>query len=344
MRQIVECVPNFSEGRRRDVIDAIAAAVRATPGARLLDVDPNGDYNRTVYTFVGDAETVVQAAFAATEAAARLIDMAAHVGGHPRIGAADVVPFIPISGATMEDCVACAKRYGARIARDLGIPAYLYEYAATRPERRNLAMVRHGQYEGLPHKLADPAWRPDFGEPVFNAKSGATVTGARKFLIAYNVNLRSRDVAAAEKVAGVVRESGRVQRDAKGAKIVGPAGRPLRLPGRLKTVKGLGVDLPDAGFAQVSMNLVDFETTPLHAAYEACREEAEKLGQVVTGSEIVGLVPKAALLMTGRFYAGGQAETISEAELVALAVKKLRLDDFMPFDPAKKVIEYLIGA
>jgi len=336
MPRIVECVPNFSEGRRPDVIEALAEAVRSTPGARLLGVEPDADYNRVVVTLVGEPDAVVNAAFAATAVAAQKIDMRVHSGGHPRLGATDVVPFIPVAGVAMDDCVQCARRYGERVARDLGIPIYLYEEAATRPERKNLADVRKGQYEGLEEKLKDPEWAPDFGEARFNAQSGATVTGARRFLIAYNVNLATADLSLANEISGLLRESGTLMRDAEGRKVLGPDGEPKRVPGRLKNVKALGVAVPERGVVQVSMNLTDFEVTPPHVAFEEVRREAERLGLRVTGSEIVGLTPLRALLMAGEFYLQRKGD---EAELLDAAIEGLGLNDFGPFAAKEKVIE-----
>ena len=252
MKQIVECVPNFSEGRNQETIRAIAAAIRGVPGARLLGVEPDKDYNRTVVTFIGEPDAIVEAAFQAAETAADVIDMTIHTGEHPRLGATDVVPFIPISGVTMDNCVAMAKRYGARVASDLAIPIYLYEAAATSPQRKNFADVRKGEYEGLATKLTYPAWGPDFGPAVFNAKSGATITGARKFLIAYNVNLDTADSAIAHEIALRIRESGRPKKDATGKTVKDANGETIKIPGTLKAVKAMGVLLERCNIAQVS--------------------------------------------------------------------------------------------
>lgn len=345
MRDIVECVPNFSEGRDKGVIEKIAGAVEGSEGAKLLNVESDADYNRTVVTFIGSAGAVVDAAFNATKAAAELIDMRRHKGGHPRIGAADVVPFIPVSGVTMDDCIACAKDYGRRIAGELSIPVYLYEAAASRPERSNLATVREGQYEGLEKKLKDPDWVPDFGGAAFNARSGATVTGARNFLIAYNVNLDTDDVSIANEIAFVLRESGRIKKDSEGKNIIGPDGGAERIPGRFKSVKAIGVTMPEYGIAQVSMNLCDFSLVSMHDVFLACREEAERLGASVTGSEVVGLTPMSALIRAGRCFrdlAGGSGD-LTERELVDLAVRELGLSELAPFIPEEKVIELMIG-
>lgn len=336
MTALIECVPNFSEGRDADVIEAIAASIREVAGVRLLDVDSDRDYNRTVYTFVGEPGPVVEAALASCRVAAARIDMTRHSGGHPRLGAMDVVPFIPVAGVDMDACVACAGRFGEAVARELGIPVYLYERAARRPERRNLATVRKGEYEGLAAKLADPDWAPDFGEARFNPQSGATITGARPFLIAYNVNLATDDLGLAERIAATVRESGQLRRDAAGNKVLDADGKPIRDPGRLRAVKGLGVPMPQRGIVQVSMNLTDFSITGMHTAFEECRALAHEAGVAATGSEIVGLVPLAAMLDAGRFYAPGESDP---ERLLDCAVTRLGLSDLYPFEIARKVIE-----
>jgi glutamate formiminotransferase/formiminotetrahydrofolate cyclodeaminase len=336
MSAIVECVPNFSEGRDIRIVNAIAGAVGTVGGVKLLGADPDRDYNRTVVTFIGSPDDVVEAAFAATRTAAELIDMRAHKGEHPRIGATDVVPFVPLQGVTMADCVELARRYGRRVGKELGIPVYLYEAAATRPERRNLASVRKGEYEGLAEKLRDPAWAPDFGPASFNERSGATVTGARVFLIAYNVNLDTADVGVANEIALRVRESGRVKKDAAGNPVLDAAGRKVTVPGTLRAVKAMGVLLDAHTIAQVSMNLVDFTVTPPHTAFEEVARQAASLGVRATGSEIVGLTPREALLAAGRHFAPGVTE---ESVLVRAAVDRLGLSQLEPFDPKRKVIE-----
>ena len=339
MQRIIECVPNFSDGKNKDIIDAIADAVRAVKGVSLLYVDSDADYNRTVYTFSGDPEAVLEAAFQAAKAGLELIDMRVHKGGHPRMGALDVCPFVPVSGVSMQECVACAEAFGSRVAAELGVPVFLYEQAARVPQRRNLANVRNGEYEGLAEKLADPAWCPDFGASEFNARSGAIITGARPFLIAYNVNIKNTDVSYANQIAGVLRESGFIVRDAAGEKVLGPDGEPKRIPGRLKCFKGLGVEMPKHGITQVSINLTDYHVTPPHVAYEEVKKEAALLGVEVGGSEIVGLIPKEALLMAGRFYAPNES---GERALEAAAIKGLGLSDLYEFKAGEKVIEYLI--
>jgi glutamate formiminotransferase/formiminotetrahydrofolate cyclodeaminase len=336
-RRIVECVPNFSEGTNLKTINAIAGAVSAVAGVKFISAEPDASYNRTVVTFVGQPEEVVEGAFEATRKAAEFIDMASHTGKHPRIGATDVVPFIPVSGVSMGECVQLARRYGRRVGEELGIPVYLYEAAATRPERRNLASIRKGEYEGLPAKLADPAWAPDFGPAAFNARSGATVTGARMFLIAYNVNLRTGDVGAANEIAQRIRESGRVKKGADGTPVVDAAGKKVMVPGTLKAVKAMGVLLDAHPISQVSINLVDYTVTPPHVAFEEVKRQAATLGVEVTGSEIVGLTPKAALLAAGRFYAPAGR---TEEDLVAAAIEHLGLSQLEVFDPHKKIIEH----
>lgn len=336
MQEIVECVPNFSEGRDTQVISAIAGAISRVPGVKFISAEPNRDYNRTVVTFVGGPDAVVEAAFAGTGAAADLIDMSVHAGEHPRLGAADVVPFIPVSGVTMEDCVALARAFGKRVGEELLLPVYLYEEAATRPERKNLAAVRKGEYEGLEARLRDPEWLPDFGPPRFSARSGAVIAGARMFLIAYNVNLATADVKAAGEIAGRIRESGRIQRDGGGNPVVDATGRKVTIPGTLKAVKALGVFLDGRNIAQVSINLVNFHVTPPHVAFEEVRRQAAALGVQVTGSEIVGLTPREALLMSGAFYAPGETD---HQILLAAAIARLGLNDLDPFDPGKKIIE-----
>jgi len=344
MTQIVECVPNFSEGRNAETIEAIAASIRKVADVKLLSVEPDKDYNRCVVTFVGKPEGVLEAAFEATKSATALIDMTKHKGEHPRIGATDVVPFVPVAGVTMDECVKLAHEYGKRVAKELHIPVYLYEAAATRPERKNLADIRKGEYEGLPDKLKDPDWKPDYGAPEFNPKSGATVAGARKFLIAYNVNLNTPDQSIAQEIALRIRESGRPQRDKSGKVLKDGKGETVKVPGTLRAVKALGVFLERFNIAQVSMNLVDYEMTPPHVAFEEVRRQARPLGFDATGSEIVGLTPLQALLMAGRYYANekGLRSVPGEEELISLAVESLGLSQFEPFDPKKKIIEYML--
>ncbi len=344
MSALVECVPNFSEGRDRSVIDAISRAISGVSGVRLLDVDAGADTNRTVYTFVGAPDAVSEAAFRAAVAASELIDMSKHEGAHPRMGALDVCPIVPISGVTMDQCVAVARALGRRLAEALALPVYFYEYAATRPERRNLADIRAGEYEGLREKLAKPEWAPDAGPATFNERLGASVVGAREFLIAYNVNVNTRDQKLANEVALNIREAGRLKRDAKGQVVTDAQGRELRVPGRLKAVKAIGWYIEQYRQAQVSINLLSYRTTPLHEVFETTREEAAKLGLVVTGSELVGMTPLEPLLEAGRFYLKkqGRSAGLPERELVEIAVQSLGLAQLSPFDPDKRIIEYAV--
>lgn len=339
--RIVECVPNFSEGRDRDKIAGIVREIETTPGVKLLDVDPGESTNRTVVTFVGEPAAVQEAAFRAIRKAAEVIDMRAHRGAHSRIGATDVCPFVPVSGVTMEDCVRLARELGRRVADELGIPVYLYEEAASRPERRNLAEVRAGEYEGLPEKLKDPEWLPDFGAPVFNPRSGATVIGAREFLIAYNINLNTRDRRLAHEIALTLRESGRAKRDKDGNILRDGAGNALKVPGRFKDVKSVGWYVEDYGVAQISINFTNYKVSPVHAVFDETVRLAETLGLRVTGSELVGLIPKEALLMAGGHYLEKQGRNpgVPEAELIRTAVLSLGLNDKTPFDPDRKIIE-----
>lgn len=337
MQSIVECVPNFSEGRRLDIIDKITRAITAVNGVKFISAEPDKDYNRTVVTFIGEPQAVVDAAFAATKMAAELIDMRVHSGEHPRIGATDVVPFVPVRGVSMADCVTMANRYGKRVGDELHIPVYLYEEAARKPERRNLATIRKGQYEGLAEKLKDPAWAPDYGPAEFNAKAGATVTGARMFLIAYNVNLATNDTSIADEIASRIRESGRIKKDHAGNPVLDASGNKIRLPGTLKAVKAMGVLLEAHNIAQVSINLTNYLVTPPHVAFEEVKKQAATLGVAVTGSELVGLAPLEAMLMAGRFYAPSVRD---ERELLSIAEEKLGLSQLDTFDPTKKIIEY----
>jgi glutamate formiminotransferase/formiminotetrahydrofolate cyclodeaminase len=347
MKQIVECVPNFSEGQDNNIIDAIAASIDAVEGVKLLSVEPDKDYNRTVITFVGEPNSVKEAAFQATKAASELIDMTNHKGEHPRLGAVDVVPFVPVSGATMDDCVKLAREYGERVARDLNIPIFLYEEAATKPDRKNLATIRKGEYEGLPEKLKDRNWFPDFpvsGENQFNLKSGATVTGARFFLIAYNVNLKTGDKNIAHEIALRIRESGRPKKNEKGEVVKDEFGKTVNISGSLKSVKAMGVLLERFNVAQVSINLTNFNETQPHVAFEEVKKQAEKLGVEVAGSEVVGLIPKEALLAAGSYYLGDHIKNmnVSEMDLLHIAIQYLGLSQFEVFDPNKKIIEYMI--
>jgi len=340
--KLVECVPNFSEGRDRDKINAITREIESTPGVKLLDVDPGESTNRTVVTFIGTPEGVEEAAFKAVKKAAELLDMRTQKGAHSRIGATDVVPFVPVSGVTMADCVRIAHALAARVARDLGIPVYLYEEAAQKPERKNLAIIRAGEYEGLEEKLKDQTWVPDYGEPVFNPKSGATVVGAREFLIAYNINLNTSDRKLANEIALNLRESGRAKRDKEGNVVRDEAGQSVKIPGRFRDVRAVGWYIEDYGIAQISINFTNYKVTPPHLVFDEAVREAEKLGLRVTGSELVGLIPKEAMLMAGRYYLEKQGKSpgAPEKELIQIAVRSLGLSDVVPFEPQKKIIEY----
>ncbi len=347
MKNLVECVPNFSEGQDANIIDEIASRIDSVKNVKLLSVEPDKDYNRTVVTFVGEPEAVKEAAFQTTKAATELIDMRNHKGEHPRLGAVDVVPFVPLSGTTMADCVRLANEYGQRVAAELGVPVFLYEEAALKPDRRNLATIRKGEYEGLAEKLHDPNWFPDFpiaGTTQFNSKSGAIVTGARFFLIAYNVNLKTNDKSIAHEIALRIRESGRPMKNEKGAVIKDQNGKTVNIPGSLKSVKAMGVLLERFNIAQISINLTNFNDTPPHVAFEEVKKEALSLGVEVTGSEIIGLVPKDALIAAGKFYLGEQLNNlnVSEMDLINLASQYLGLSQFEAFDHNKKIIEYMI--
>jgi glutamate formiminotransferase/formiminotetrahydrofolate cyclodeaminase len=323
--RIVECVPNFSEGRDRTVIEAIADSIRGCPGVKLLDVDPGESTNRTVVTFVGKPDEVVEAAFRAAATAYRLIDMSRHTGEHPRLGAVDVVPFIPVSGVTMDECVALARRFGKRVAEELGVPVYLYEEAQPEAHRKALRDIRSGEYEGLRTKIAQPEWRPDFGPADFIPRSGATVTGARFFLIAYNINILGT-ANQAHRLALNVREQGRPGQ-----------------PGYFRAVKGIGWELNEYHIAQVSTNLDNYRVTPIHAVFEAVREDARQIGVGVAGSEIVGLVPLAALIAAADHYIEKENLFIlDEQQKLRLAIDRLGLSTLHPFKPEEKIIEYMI--
>ena len=351
-KRIVECVPNFSEGRDKEVIRQIVAAIESSGGVKVLDVDPGEATNRTVVTFVGDPESVVGAAFAGVKRAAELIDMRRHKGAHPRMGATDVLPLIPIAGITLEECAALARDLAKRIAGELHVPTYCYEAAAFRPERKNLAVCRAGEYEALPEKLAHAETAPDFGARPYDegvARTGATTVGARDFLIAVNFNLNTTSTRRANAIAFDVREKGRPVREGNpitGRIVKDAAGNPVMRPGTLKATKAIGWFIEEYGIAQVSMNITDISVTPLHVAFDEVCRKADARGVRVTGTEIVGLVPKRALVEAGKYFLRKQHRSvgIAEEEIVRLAVKSMGLDDLKPFKPEEKVIEYLLEA
>jgi glutamate formiminotransferase/formiminotetrahydrofolate cyclodeaminase len=338
--RIVECVPNFSEGRNKDTVERISGAVGSVPGVELLDVDSGYDTNRTVYTFAGGPEAVLSAAYEAIKTGAELIDMSKHRGSHPRIGACDVCPIVPVSGVTMRECADLARRLAGIVADKLGIPVYLYENAAESERRRNLADVRAGEYEGIGDKLKDPEWKPDFGPAVYSdriKRTGVTVIGAREFLIAYNINIQSKDKSLASAIAGRIRE--------KGVKVRGEDGKLTVIPGRLRHCKAIGWYVAEYKKAQVSVNLTDWHVTNMHHVYEAVNDEGKALGVRVTGSEIVGLVPLRALLDSGSFYLKkhDRAGEAGEGQIIEAAVLSLGLNDVATFDAAEKIIEYRLG-
>ncbi len=347
MNRIIECVPNFSEGRDMKVIDKIASEIRSVEGIRLLDTDPGKATNRTVITFVGEPEKVIEAAFRGVKAAAGLIDMSAHHGEHPRFGATDVCPLIPVSGVTMEETVDYARELAKRIGDELEIPAYCYENAAFIEERRNLAYVRSGEYEGLAEKLEKSEWKPDFGPARFNKRSGAVAVGARDFLVAYNINLNTTSTRRANAIAFDVREKGRVKR--KGNTLTGEVvrdgnGNRVYIPGSLKSVKAIGWYIQEYGIAQISMNLTNISVTSIHQAFDEVSRKAEARGVRVTGSELVGLIPLRAMLEAGRYFLKKQRRStgIPDEEIIRIAVRSLGLDDLYPFIPEDKIIEYRI--
>lgn len=343
--QIIECVPNFSEGTNMDTIGRITDQVEAIEGVKLLDVDPGKATNRTVVTFVGAPEQVVEAAFQAVKMATEIMDMSRHSGEHPRFGATDVCPLVPVSGITMEETVTYARQLAERIGNELGIPVYCYENAALSDTRKNLATVRSGEYEGLKEKLADPAWKPDFGPATFLPRTGALAVSARDFLVAYNINLNTTSTRRANAIAFDVRERGRSKRegDALTGKIVKDGdGKPVMIPGSLKEVKAIGWFIEEYGVAQISMNLTNISVTPVHVAFDEVCKKAEARGIRVSGSELVGLVPLHAMLEAGRYFLKKQQRStgVSDSELIKIAVKSMGLDELAPFNPLEKIIEY----
>lgn len=349
-KKLIECVPNISEGRDKDKINEIARVVETVAGVKLLDIDPGYATNRTVITFVGEPEQVIEAAFLLIKKAAELIDMNTHSGEHPRFGATDVCPLVPISGISLEETAVYAHKLGERVGKELGIPGYFYENAAKEVKRVNLANCRSGEYEGLKDKLSKPEWKPDFGPAEFDenvAKSGATAISARDFLIAYNINLNTTSTRRANAIAFDIREAGRIVREgnpATGKKVMDANGEPLRIPGKLKAVKGIGWYIEEYGIAQISYNLTNISITSMHIAFDETCKSAEKRGLRVTGSELIGLIPLQAMLDAADYYLIKQERSlgISEQEKIKIAIKSLGLDDLKPFNPKEKIIEYLL--
>lgn len=337
--KIIECVPNFSEGKNPETFEAIKQAIDSTKDVKLLSLEPDADYNRVVVTMAGNEIGILNGAVNACKAAAENIDMTTHKGEHPRLGAIDIVPFVPVANTTTEECVKISEQFAEIISKDLNVPVYLYENAARKPERKSLSSIRQGEYEGLPGKLKDPDWLPDYGKAEFNPKLGAIVTGSRFFLIAYNVNIKSADAKYAKEIGEILRESGYSKRDESG-KIITVDGKAVKIPGRLKEVKGMGVALEKYNISQVSMNLTNYNITPIHVAFEEVKKEAARLGVQVDGSEVVGLVPLESLIQAGKFYTNGK-ET-KEQKLVEAAIENLGLSALHPFKPEEKIIEYLL--
>ena len=345
--QLIECVPNFSEGRDMGKIKQITDEIESVEGVRLLDVDPGRDTNRTVVSFVGDPEAVCEAAFRAVRKAAQVIDMSHHTGAHPRMGATDVCPLVPVTGITMEETVGYARRLAGRIGEELTLPVYCYESAAIEEKRKNLANVRAGEYEGLKKKLEDPAWKPDFGPAIFNPTAGAVIVGARDFLVAFNVNLNTTSVRRANAIAFDVRERGREKREGNPVtgKVVRDAdGHPVMIPGSLKAVKAIGWYIPEYGFAQISMNLTNIAITPVHDAFDEVCRKAEARGVRVTGAELVGLIPLKAMTDAGRYFLHKQKRSagLPDDELIRIAVRSMGLSELKPFNPDEKIIEYIL--
>ena len=345
MKQLIECVPNFSEGSNLQVINQITDAISSVEGVKLLNVDPGKATNRTVVTLVGEPAAVVEAAFRGIQKAAELIDMSKHHGEHPRMGATDVCPFIPVANITMEETAAWSQKLAKRVGEELNIPVYLYEDAQSDKSRSNLSVIRAGEYEGFFKKIKEPQWKPDFGPAEFSAKSGGTVIGARDFLIAYNVNLNSKSVKRANSIAFDIREAGRIKTDEKGKKVLDGQGNEIRIPGSLKGVKAIGWYIEEYGQAQVSINITQFKETPLHIVFEECYKSAYNRGARVTGSELVGLVPLSAMLDAGKYFLKKQrlSAGVSDEELIHIAVKSMGLDELGPFDMKQRIIEYVLN-
>ncbi len=347
MKKLIECVPNFSEGKDMGIIRQITDQIETVEGVKLLDVDPGAATNRTVVTLVGTPDEVIEAAFRAVKKASQIIDMSKHKGEHPRMGATDVCPLVPVANITMEETVEYARKLAKRIGEELEIPVYCYENAAFEEKRRNLANCRSGEYEGLPDKLQKPEWKPDFGPAKFNARTGATAVGARDFLVAYNINLNTTSTRRANSIAFDIRERGRAKREGDpitGKIVKDEKGNPVNIPGTLKAVKGIGWFIEEYGIAQISLNLTNISITPVHVAFEEASKKAQERGIRVTGSELVGLIPLNAMLDAGKYFLRKQNRSvgISEEELIKIAVKSLGLDDLKPFNPKEKIIEYMI--
>lgn len=342
--KLIECVPNFSEGRELSVINQITAKIKEIDGVKLLDVDTGNATNRTVVTFVGEPNAVIEAAFQAIKKASEVIDLAKHSGAHARMGATDVCPLIPISGVTTEECIEFSEKLAKRVGDELEIPVYLYEKSAKSPERTNLANIRAGEYEGLPEKLKNPEWKPDFGPAKFNSRAGATVIGVREFLIAYNINLNTRSEAKAHDIAKEIREKGRWAKDKKGNFLFDKNANHIFAPGTFTELKGVGWYIDEYGVAQLSMNFTNYKITSIHAVFDEVCKQAEKRGLRVTGSELVGLIPKDAITSAGKYYLEKQGSPIgvSEEELIHIAIKSLGLDELTEFDPDKKIIEFMV--
>lgn len=347
MNQLIECVPNFSEGRDMGIIGQIADEIRSVSGIKLLNIDPGKATNRTVITFVGPPEAVVEAAFLAIKKASELIDMSKQTGEHPRIGATDVCPLIPVSGISMEETVEYAKKLGSRVGQELNIPVFLYEAAQTNKLRSNLAVIRAGEYEGLFKKIKLPGWKPDFGPDAHSVRSGSTVIGARDFLVAYNINLNTTSTQIAKQIAAEIRESGGTKRegDPKTGKILTEGnGKPIKIPGLLPSVKAIGWYIEEYGAAQISMNLTNINITPVHIAFEEVSKKATAYGVKITGSELIGLIPLNAMLDAGKYFLKKQGKTtdVSEKELIQTAIISLGLNELSPFKPEERIIEYLL--
>lgn len=336
MNKIIECIPNVSEGQNPENINALSQAIKSVAGVDLLNIDPGFDANRTVFTFAGEPQAVIESAYLLVKEASRLIDMRQHKGIHSRIGAVDVCPFVPIANVSMAECISLADNFASRVSKDFDIPVYLYEHSAKTQERKNLATIRAGEYELLKEKMQQPEWKPDYGN-FFNPRFGAMVTGAREFLIAYNVNLATQDKLIADKIAKTIRESGYIKKDA--------TGKTARIKGMLKDVKAIGWYVKEYGFSQVSTNIISYHSTPFHRVYEECKKQAAIYNTEVIGSELIGLIPKEAILMAGEFYRNqkGHCETCSEKELIDFSVQHMELSHIKPFNPEERIIEYILA-